>query len=427
MMSARSKVIIVGAGIAGLAACARLRERGIDALILEARNRCGGRVCTEKALSIPVGSGANFIHGIDGNPITKLAEEFQAKLGSPNPQFYFRYDRNGQRISSDIIEQFEEKFAGVLSRAKELAFQSPQDQTLADILAKVININDLSPVEVDLFQHKLRYFAGYIGADYQFLSAKYWDQEEAWPGEHCILANSYQPIIDGLAQKCRVQLNTIVRRISKRTNDVEIQTDNEVYHADAVIVTLPLGVLKQNVVTFDPPLDDRKQNAISRLGMGLLDIIGLEFPKVFWPSDAQGMFFSPATEPSVSAFFSFHLISDKPILLGFVGGEQAKYMELQSDEQIINHIMQDFRNLFGTAVVSPTSYFISKWMNDRFSCGAYSYLAPGSSKEDRQVLAEPVANWLYFAGEAVSENHFATTHGAYLSGISVADKLSCCL
>ncbi len=419
----QKKIIIIGAGIAGLAAGTRLLEHGFDVLLLEARDRCGGRISTDNKLGIPIGRGAGWIHGIEHNPITALAQRFHAKMLPADTKHYVRFDRHGNSIPLDVMQAFDTKFDALLEQAKKLADEAKHDLALATVLTHLMKSEKFSSVEWDLFETKLRFFEGYIGAGYEFLSARHWDQEETWPGENCFLTNSYQPIIAGLSKNCPLQLNTVVTKINLRKNDVEIITENTSFYANAVIITLPLGVLQKNVVKFNPPLPDDKQKAIERLGMGLLDITAIKFPRIFWPEDSQAMFFTQFDTLSVATFFNTYRFTEQPILLGYYGGERARQLENFSDEKFIAKIKQNFQTFFGKSLPEPESYFITRWSQDPFSYGSYSYIPPGASCADYEAIGKPIANRLFFAGEATCANYLATTHGAYLSGIREADRI----
>lgn len=417
------KIIIIGAGVAGLAACTRLTEQGFDAMILEARPHCGGRIWTDHTLGIPIGRGASWIHGIEGNPITELAERFPAKLVAVDPNQFTTFDRNRIPIPSNEVQNFNIKFDRLLKKAKELAFHSKSDISLSSALSGFIQAENFSPREWDLFENKLRFFEGYIGASYDLLSARHWDQEEAWPGENCFVATSYQSIIEGLQKSCVVRLNTIVTTIYSRDNGVEIVTDNAVFRADAAIITLPLGVLKKNVVAFDPPLPTRKQKAIQRLGMGLFNITAIKFPTPSWPKEPHAMLFTQLDDSSISLFFNLYHFTQQPILIGYNGGQRALQLENYSDKELIEKTMFNFQKYFGSEFPEPESYLNTRWAQDPFSYGSYSYLQTGSSSDDYKAMAEPVSDRLFFAGEATCSKHPATTHGAYLSGIREAERV----
>jgi monoamine oxidase len=421
--SSQKKIIIIGAGIAGLAACARLIEYGFDAIILEARNRVGGRIWTDNTLGIPLGCGASFIHGTEGNPITQLAKDSHTKMVAVDPHKFITFDRNGIPIPYKDVQKFHEKFQILLKQAKELAFSSKYDISLFAALSSFVKYENFSPLEWDLFEIRLLFFEGYIGANYESISARHWDQEETWPGENCFLTSSYQPILEYLMKNCPIQLNTIVRKINTRASDVEVVTGKAIFYADAVIITAPLGVLKKNDIVFDPPLPNYKQTAIQRLEMGLFNITAIKFPTSFWPNENHALFFSQFDALSIPVFFNLHHFIQQPTLLGFSGGERARQLENFTDAELIGKTMRNFKKVFGTQLPEPESYLNTRWSRDPFSYGSYSYIPTGASGSDYDAIAEPVSDRLFFAGEATSSNYLATTHGAYLSGIREAERI----
>lgn len=417
------KIIIIGAGIAGLAAAKRLSEYGFDCLILEAKNQAGGRMITSHELGTPISRGASWIHGIDGNPIAELAKQFHVSMQPFESSQMTMYDHQGSVISSTEINEFDSMFDELLKQAKITTSQKGKDISLSDSLSSLIASAHFSPIKQDLFKAKLNYFQGYLGADYHLLSALHWDQEEIWPGEHCFLIDTYHPIIDGLTRHTVLQFNSIVKEINLQDNGVQIITEQNNYTADAVVITTPLGVLKMNSVVFNPPLPEDKKQAIQRIGMGLLNIVALKFPSIFWPKSNSSMFFANVDDLSISFFLNLYSFVQQPILIGYCGGDKARYLENLPDEVFIKKIIDNFKKTFGEKVPDPESYFITRWGRDPYSYGAYSYPAIGSSVKDFDKLAEPVHNRLFFAGEATSGKHFATTHGAYLSGIREAKNI----
>ncbi len=415
------KIIIVGGGIAGLAACNELMKSGFDVVILEARDHPGGRASPPVNLGIPIGTGASWIHGVDHNPIA-LLNKHSANMVTINPEEFLFFDDKGYPIPLPLIKKFNTKFDAFLKQAKKMA-EGFQDVSLAQALKKIIKFEDFSSVELALFKAKLKYFEGYIGESYEFLSAKHWDDEEAWPGDNCFLISTYQPIVEELSKNCPIEFNAIVTEIKMHKDNVEVITKNTVHVGDAVLITLPLGVLKEGSVTFNPPLPVNKQNAIQNLGMGLLNITALQFSFSFWSKKSPFLFFSQFDNLSISTFFNLHHFVEEPILVGYSGGETARQLETYSDEQIIDKIMRNFQVIFGDNLPEPKNYVNTRWSRDPFSKGSYSYCKTDSSRADRNTLAEPVLDRLFFAGEATSLKHPATTHGAYLSGVREAENI----
>jgi monoamine oxidase len=216
----------------------------------------------------------------------------------------------------------------------------------------------------------------------------------------------------------------IVKKINTRENAIEVITENEIFDADAVIITVPLGVLKKNEIIFNPPLPSDKQKAIQRLEMGLFNITALKFTTPFWPNENHAMFFTQFDALSIPVFFNLHHFIQQPILVGYSGGERARQLENLTDAELIEKTIHNFKKVFGAGLPEPESYLNTRWSHDPFSYGSYSYIPTGASGSDYETIAKPASNRLFFAGEATSSKHPATTHGAYLSGIREADRIN---
>jgi len=409
--------------MAGLAAARRLRQENITVKILEARDRYGGRVYSDDRLGWLIDRGAAWIHGAEGNPMTALAQEFHVAMEEVNFSRFYVFDRIGQRIPATEIEQFNDELENKLNQAQAWALQAQQDCSLAAAFSHFLPMDTLSFRQQDLFKRKLGFFEGYIGASYEKLSARYWNHEKTLPGGNYFLKHSYKPIIDALAQGCDLQLNTIVQVIQEKDQSVEVLTNRGRFQADVVIVTVPLTLLQKKTIQFDPPLSANKDQAIARLGMGLLNIAAFKFPTVFWPQDAQALFFSSFDALSFPTFINFYQFNQQPILLAYAGGEKALKIEALSDQEVMVKLMNDFKRQYGNQVPDPIDYFITRWSQDPFSQGSYSYIPVGASVEDRETLAQPASKRILFAGEATHRDYPATTHGAYWSGIREAERI----
>ncbi|HSW69396.1 MAG TPA: FAD-dependent oxidoreductase [Gammaproteobacteria bacterium] len=418
------KVIIIGAGIAGLAACSKLSELGFDARILEARNRAGGRIETDHSLGIPFGKGAGWIHGDENNPMTELAKQFNAKMAPIDSSQFSIFDKNGLPIPNNVVEKFKSQFDKYLKDAKKSAYHSTSDISLSTALNSVIESEKFSTLEKTLFDNKLKGIEGYEGASTASLSARVYGDAAMWPGKNCFLTTSYQPIVEGLAKKCRIDLNTTVKEINLLEKNVEIVTHHSTYIADYVVITLPLGVLQKNIVKFNPSLPENKLKAIQSLGMGLFNITAMKFPKMFWAEESHALFFTQFDKLSTSVFFNLGHFISQPVLVGYSGGQTALQLESFSDEELITKIMKNFQNHFNTALPDPDSFIITRWSQDPFSYGSYSYLKTGSTCMDYEIIAEPIYDKLFFAGEATCSTYPSTTHGAYLSGIREAERIN---
>jgi monoamine oxidase len=417
------KILIIGAGIAGLGAYKRLCEYGYDVQILEARDRTGGRICTDYTLGIPIGIGAGFIHGDKNNPVIELINSSSVNKAIVDPSKFVFFDGENKQVSQSAIIEFNIKFEYYLSKAKILALEASTDISLKNALSTVLENETFNSLETNLLHARLISLESYIGAGYELLSGRFWDEEESWDGDNCFLVDSYQPILETLTKNIDIKLNNVVKKIELNENQLIVSTDQSTYYADAVIVTVPLGVLKNKKIKFIPPLPDYKQNAIDRLEMGVFNIISLKFSDAFWPNDYHAMYFSQFDKSSVSVFFNLHSFIKLPILLGYSGGERAKTIEKLDDKEIVEKTMENFRQVYGNDIPEPQSYVISRWSSDPFSFGSYSFIPTGAQSEDYESISKSISDRIFFAGEATSIKHPATTHGAYLSGIREAEAI----
>lgn len=416
----KNNVVIIGAGIAGLAAANHLRKHNIDYIILEARDRIGGRICVDKSLGIPIAKGASWIHGIEGNPLIEFLG--QSTLDPFDPKYFYTLNNNGKMIPSSIINQFNQRFDIILDKVNQFAHQNNQDISLYSALAHYFNTEKLSADEKILYLKKIKFFENYIGADYHNLSAKNWNEEESLPGGQGILSDGYESILNNLKLDCKIQLNTFVKTIEIQNNHITITSNHDTHYASSVIVTIPISLLKNHSIQFIPELPKNKQQSIKRIGMGLFNIIAIKFPYVFWDNECHA-YFVPENN-LCSIYFNIGRFLKSPILVGYTGGNTAQELEKYSDNDCMHALVNSLKKYFGENIPTPEQFFITRWLADPFSQGSYSYLGVGATREDRNQLAEPIDDKIYFAGEATHRQHPATTHGAYLSGIKAAEMIA---
>lgn len=417
------KVIVIGAGMAGLTAANKLRHHGIETVILEARDRIGGRTWTSHKLGIPFDYGASWIHGMQDNPIAELSQQLKLNTHECDFSNYLLFDRNHHPIAISDIEHFSSEFTQILHQAGAYARRAKQDIDLATALTNIVSTKKRPQLWQDLYKARHMGISLYIGADPNQISAREWDQESILPGGNHILLSGYLPIVEQLAKSCHIELNTQVQHIIYEKNQVTVISNQGSFQANAVIITVPISILKKNLITFTPALPDFKKTALEHLEMGLLNRIALKFPKAFWPNKYQGIRVIPERKTIVPLFVNYHYFMPQPILIGMVSGDAAQQLELLDDTEIIKYTMTGLKRYFGDAIPKPIAYEITRWQHDPFSYGSYSYLPVGSSGVDYQAMAEPVAGCLFFAGEASHQQYPGTTHGAYLSGMREAERI----
>ncbi|KAF7713922.1 Lysine-specific histone demethylase 1 [Penicillium ucsense] len=272
------------------------------------------------------------------------------------------------------------------------------------------------------------------------------DSGNEFEGLHSMVVGGYNQLPYGLysvPDKLDVRTNKTVTKISYGTNDQSNRkatvycADGERFVGDHVVYTGSLGTLQHRSVEFDPPLPEWKQNAVDRLGFGLLNKVVLVFDEPFWDveRDFFGLLRTPENLESMKQedyannrgrfylFWNCIRTTGLPVLVGLMAGDAAYQAEQSTDAEIVTEVTTQLRNVFKHATVpDPLEIVVTRWASDSFTRGSYSFVAAGAHPEDYETMARPVGN-LHFAGEATCGTHPATVHGAYLSGLRAAAEV----
>lgn len=195
-----------------------------------------------------------------------------------------------------------------------------------------------------------------------------------------------------------------------------------------VAVTVPLGVLKANSISFVPPLPSKKQQVIDKMKVGVSNkcIMIWDSPgSLVWPKDEIWFTFMPLEDtsgqvPRWTTFSNLSKYKGKPVLVGWIGGDDARHIESLTDDEVLDEVMISLREMF-PAITRPDRVIVTRWASEPNFLGAYSYKSVGRSfSSDSAILAKPVGDRLFFAGEATAGAWYATTTGAWTSGYDAA-------
>jgi monoamine oxidase len=404
-VTSEAEVVIVGGGAAGIAAGQRLRDAGVNSLILEARSRLGGRAWTVRTgLGFPIDLGCGWLHSADRNPWTKIAVAQECAVDKTPPPWL----RLSMPIGFPLAEQ-----ASFLKALKEFrarldtASEAVPDVAAASFLEPGGRWNDL-----------INAVGTYVsGAELDRVSARDYGRYED-SGENWRVVEGYGTVIAAHAVGVPVALGAPVRQIDHGGRRLRVETPDGTITANAAIVTIPTDVLATEGLRFTPSLPDKTDAAVG-LPLGLADKLFLslyeadEFEtdsRLFGRSDRSGT-------------ATYHLRPfGRPLVEVYFGGTLAAELEAGGDGAFFDFAKMELVGLLGSDFarrINPIQ--VHRWKADPFARGSYSYALPGKA-ECRTVLVAPVNDRLFFAGEACSRNNYSTAHGAYLSGIAAAEQ-----
>jgi monoamine oxidase len=411
-------VAVIGGGISGLAAAKKLKEKGFTVLVLEAQEKVGGRMRADRSLGIAFDEGASWIHSPNGNPITNLAKQANASTYLTDDESLAIFDSNGTAYTEAFLDEQYTQFEKALEAVKRAGSQTQSFESV---------FNSLYPAQANskIWKYMLSAYLEFdTGGDIANLSSKYFDDDEVFGGKDLIITNGYDKVTDFLAQGLDIRLNSRVTEINYAGAKIAIKANGNTIEADYVLVTVPLGVLKNNAISFMPALPVAKQNAIQNTKIGNVNKFLLTWNTAFWDTTVQYVGYTPEMKGKFNYFMNVKkFLPSTNGLMTFALGNYATVTEAMTDTQIIAEIMLHLKAIYGNNIPNPTNMLRTKWGQNINAFGAYSYSTNGTTTADFDTMQTEVDNKLFFAGEHTEKAYRGTVHGAYLSGIREADKI----
>jgi monoamine oxidase len=432
--------------------------------------------------------GASIVTGSDTNPIsTVLPKQTDIELFRIGDDGTL-YDTNGDQIHATLDNKVEKEFNSILERCcalkkedrsyhmltektiNELSLGHVMFSMIDEYLQTIEDVNERKVHKKLLYWHVANLEYG-MGTDLRPCSIDHWDQDDEFDvtGSHYFVKQGYSSVINYLSRNLTIQLSQQVNRIDYKEDKVIVHTtnsdadvvnpivcelnpygvdlnpdqsfeestkdyqsidgthvlDSQQIECDALLLTVPLGVLQKNTIQFNPPLPDWKSEAIQNLGFGVLSKLILRFPYVFWNDMAYfgNLHEDEEQRGDYYLFWNMNPCIKTPVLVALFAGNAAFELENLHLEDIVSDVMTKLRRIYGDHIPDPDYYMKTNWHNDPFATGTYSYVKIGGSGVDYDNMAKSVEDKIFFAGEATYRKHPSTVYGALMSGLREAGKI----
>jgi monoamine oxidase len=441
MTEQTADVVVIGAGVAGLAAARVLDAAGLRVLIIEARERIGGRLYTlrQSGTPLPIEMGAEFVHGTPAETWQIIRAANLAVCDVPDTHWNLH---EGQ-LSQD--EAFWEEIQSVFGRLDQMI---EPDLSFGEFLRRYC-----TDLPVRALESATSFVEGFDAADAERISARSVAEEQEASEQNeedrtFRLLDGYDRLAEWLAagldkRRSAIRLKAVVTEVRWQKGSVEIDAISDRpprrFRAERAVITLPLGVLKAGehekaTVRFDPELPE-KRDAASRLEMGAVVKTLIQFREPFWEHDhfptlspdqsLRDAAFLHAHGPPVFTWWTMLPVRSN-LLVGWSGGPSAMRLSHRAPGEVVQEALRSLSAFLGVATKTLAAQVeravVADWQADEFSRGAYSYTAVGGH-DARAALAKPVDNTLFFAGEATHEGQSGTVAGAISSGYRAAEEI----
>ncbi|XP_054440767.1 peroxisomal N(1)-acetyl-spermine/spermidine oxidase [Pteronotus mesoamericanus] len=482
------RVLVVGAGIAGLGAAQRLCRHPAfpHVRVLEATARAGGRIRSERSFGGVVEVGAHWIHGPSlGNPVFQLAAKYgllgDKELSEENQQVEtgghvglpsVSYASSGVRVGPELVAKMGSLFYSLIDQSREFlhAAEAPTPSVGEYLRKEIRRLAARWAGDEEATKLKLAILNNFFNTEccvngthsLDLVALGPFGEYRVLPGLDCPIPGGYQGLTNCLAASLpqgTMVFNKPVKTVHWNGSFQEAGSPGETFPvlvecgdgsrfpAHHVVLTVPLGFLKEHLDTFfEPPLPTEKAEAVRRMGFGTNNKIFLEFEEPFWEPGCQRIQVvwedtspledaAPALQDTwVKKLIGFWVLppfGSAHVLCGFIAGLESEFMETLPEEEVLQTLTRMLRRVTGNPQLpAPKSVLRTRWHSAPYSRGSYSYVAVGSTGDDVDLLAEPLPAdrekaqlQVLFAGEATHRTFYSTTHGALLSGWREADRL----
>ncbi len=431
------RVIVVGAGMAGLVAARLLHDSGFSVTVLEARDRPGGRVWTDDRLGAPLDLGGSWVHGVEGNPLTLWCDKLGIDLVESQGERLLidkratAPTREGQRRRAVMGRMaFKVAIEWASWKSKAMArVRGPRSISVRQAVEPLLHARWLPEIDRLVVATFVEMSEGVQSAPWEAVAAEEWFPTEGLD-RNAQPRGGFQPLIADAAQGVHIRYDAAVERVGWTGDGVTaVLAGGERIAADRAVVAVPVGLLRAGLPRLDPAPPEAQRAALARLGYGagVLGKIYLRFPRRFWPATPKWfgrLPDAPDRRGTFNTWVSHVEETGLPILLSFTNGHTAIGLDRGADDpDVTARAMASLRAMFGPDIPEPEAMVFPRWLSDPWSRGGYSYPGVGSDPTDCTTHARPLGDRVFFAGEATEPVEYGTVHAALWSGEQAAEAI----
>ncbi|HWT33883.1 MAG TPA: NAD(P)/FAD-dependent oxidoreductase [Microbacterium sp.] len=431
MTDAPIETVVVGAGVAGLTAARLIQRAGRGVVVLEARDRVGGRLHSARTEAGVTDLGASWIHGVHGNPLADIVRAFGMRemeftVGSyqPDGRPIAYYGPDAARLApaaasafAQDVHAFDAQLAATIAATEPGATYA---RAVDDALARL----GWDPQRAA----RVREFALHRSEEQYGVHASRLDahglDDDRIDGDEVVFPDGYDALAAHLADGLDVRLGHEVSRVDWSDAGAAVTAGDATLRAAHAIVTVPVGVLKSDAFAIEPPLPSPVADALAGLEMNAFEKVFLRFDARFWDDGVYAVRRQGEGALWWHSWYDLTALHGIPTLLTFAAGPAAIGTRTWDDDAIAASVLASLGELYGDRVPSPASVTVTRWQDDPFARGSYAYLTPGGSPADHDLLATPIGGGaLHLAGEATWTDDPATVTAALRSGHRAAERL----
>ncbi len=400
-------VLVIGAGGAGLVAAKELAARGASVLVLEARNRIGGRAFTDTSFGVPWDRGCSWLHSTNVNPWVAYARQNGFDLVPDRiPRHIYDQSRRMDGAATAGYRALSERMSRELERAGRRGLDIPAEAAMTQ--------TTLTDPWYAMAMGDLTGWEGVEPANFSALDSSQYVED----GEDFMIPRGYGALLAHFAKSVDVRLATPVSRIRWSARGVTADTAAGAATARVAVVALPSAVIAEGSVVFSPHLPAEVLQAHHDLPLGLLDKIALKFKKNVFPSEATEFLKLRRDDGRGMNYLTRHW--DGNVCIAFAAGRHGREMEAAGEAGAIEHALAELTTMLGGDIRRQFDRgAATAWAADPYARGSYSHCVPGRFGA-RAILTRPVGGRIVFAGEHTEQSAYGTLHGAHLSGVRAA-------